>query len=84
MFVDKLDDGTVPVEDVNVNPSDPLGECQGDCDDDDECEGDLVCFHNENGDAHVPPGCSGTGTADWDYCYVLSGKSSRSPLSDIL
>jgi len=40
----------------------PLNRCEGDCDDDNECEGDLVCYQRNNGQAI--PGCdSGTGDA---------------------
>jgi len=44
-----------------------LGECQGDCDGDDECEGSLVCFSRSN-DEPVP-GCNGDGTTGTDYCF---------------
>lgn len=40
--------------------------CQGDCDRDQECEGDLVCYER-NGVMRVP-GCLGQGAADRDYC----------------
>jgi hypothetical protein len=54
----------------NKNPSSayPLGECQGDCDVDEECEGGLVCFQRDGGDP--VPGCLG-GEDDksrTDYC----------------
>ena len=55
--------------DVEVNPDYTLEECEGDCDDDSDCEGDLVCFHNVDGSSDVAPGCQGTATANWDYCY---------------
>lgn len=29
---------------VDCSKSDPCSECVGDCDTDDDCEGDLVCF----------------------------------------
>lgn len=53
----------------NGIPSDvfPLGKCQGDCDTDDECAGDLVCFQRD-GNEHVP-GCSGNDPTANDYCY---------------
>jgi len=38
--------------------SSDLRECQGDCDNDDECEGDLVCF-KRNRETELLPGCSG-------------------------
>lgn len=37
-------------------------ECEGDCDDDDDCEGDLVCFHRSSSDGfQAVPGCKGEG-----------------------
>jgi hypothetical protein len=54
----------------NGSPSSafPLGMCEGDCDNDSECAGDLVCFQRRANQA--VPGCSG-GTSDsspTDYC----------------
>ena len=46
-----------------------LGECQGDCDSDDECEGDLVCFYNDAFETNVPDGCIGTAYDHVDYCH---------------
>jgi hypothetical protein len=44
----------------------PLQECQGDCDSDDECAGELICFQRDvNG---VVPGCVGVAVDDTDYC----------------
>lgn len=40
-----------------------LKECQADCDDDDECSGDLICF--QRSDTEPVPGCVGNG-ADFD------------------
>jgi hypothetical protein len=46
----------------------PLGMCQGDCWDNDDCQGDLQCFYVEEwGDA--PPGCIGNAEDDYSYCY---------------
>jgi hypothetical protein len=45
----------------------PLGLCQGDCDDDDDCEGDLVCFQRSAGGGGVP-GCQGSDSKGLDYC----------------
>merc|ERR1719334_3144393 len=55
--------------DVELDPNYALAECEGDCDNDSDCEGDLVCFHNVDGSSDVAPGCQGTATANWDYCY---------------
>jgi hypothetical protein len=49
----------------------PLDKCEGDCDYDSECEGDLRCYQR---DAYEPvPGCSGKGSEGSDYCYARIG-----------
>ena len=60
--------------------SDGCSECEGDCNDDSQCAGDLECFHRTSSDDTVP-GCSTTFTGyylddsdpsnynNWDYCY---------------
>lgn len=45
----------------------PLGECQGDCDNDSDCMGDLQCF--ERRDKENVPGCPGVGDKGKDYCF---------------
>jgi hypothetical protein len=47
-------------------PGYPLQECQGDCDDDDECAGDLICFQRDG--TEVVPGCVGVPEEKVDYC----------------
>ena len=47
----------------------PLLACRADCDNDGECEGDLLCFSRGPGDLTPVPGCSGVGLAGRDYCY---------------
>lgn len=47
----------------------PLGLCQGDCRDDNDCAGALTCFYKET-EATTVPGCSGKGEADYSYCVV--------------
>ena len=44
-------------------------ECEGDCDDDSDCSGDLLCFQRDEGDTDPVPGCSGSFWLDFDYCY---------------
>jgi len=46
----------------------PLGACQGDCDDDSECAGSLVCF--QRNDFEDVPGCVGDGVSGFDYCSI--------------
>jgi len=49
---------------------DCLDECQGDCDSDNDCMGDLKCWHRNDWDDAVPPGCSGSAhEKSHDYCY---------------
>ena len=46
-----------------------LEECWGDCDYDDDCVGDLKCWHRSEGEG-IPPGCSGeVHEPSHDYCY---------------
>ena len=54
---------------VNFGNCEQCEECEGDCDNDDQCAGDLVCFYNGAGETNVPPGCHGTASNNWDYCY---------------
>eukprot|EP00980_Cylindrotheca_fusiformis_P000755 scaffold175_cov153-Cylindrotheca_fusiformis.AAC.7 len=58
----------------------PLGRCEGDCDDDPDCEPGLYCFQR---DAYEPvPGCLG-GSNDptiSDYC-IPAGANTRPPLA---
>ncbi|KAI2506108.1 hypothetical protein MHU86_8339 [Fragilaria crotonensis] len=50
----------------SCSSSNPCGECEGDCDTDSHCEGNLVCFQK---DEDVPvPGCRGTDNSRTDYC----------------
>ncbi len=42
------------------------GACEGDCDRDSDCVGDLVCFQADTGDNI--PGCRGRSTNDNDHC----------------
>jgi hypothetical protein len=52
----------------NGSPSDkfPLGMCQGDCDNDDDCELESVC--RQRSGYEVVPGCEGLGSEGVDYC----------------
>ena len=45
-----------------------LRECQGDCDNDDHCQGNLKCFQRSG--YQGVPGCSGRGKKGHDYCYM--------------
>ena len=45
----------------------PLQECQGDCDTDSDCDGNLKCFKRDGQEPIV--GCYGKGESGEDYCY---------------
>ena len=64
-------------------PATPLNECEGDCDFDSDCKGNLICYHRQDSNTHneaVIPGCktvkkddiAGTHTASMkphgDFC----------------
>jgi len=63
---------------IAVNPSHKLGLCEGDCDKDSDCRGDLFCWQRDDsgGDQGlaIPPGCYGTPNSQWDYCYQPRGE----------
>lgn len=48
----------------------PLNECEGDCDEDDDCIGDLICIQRSTNSYKAVPGCLGGETNSWgtDYC----------------
>ena len=48
------------------SPSETLGLCEGDCDNDSDCAPGLKCFQRDGLEA--VPGCSGTGVMYQDYC----------------
>ena len=63
-----------PIEFVDDNPKKDLKECEGDCDKDSDCKGDLVCFHRNKNTKREVPGCEG-GDKDGsrtDYCIKKS------------
>jgi len=64
----------IPVEDKGRDqPFEDCGcllECDGDCDSDADCHGNLVCWHRDGWDDLVPPGCRGDVHGRlYDYCY---------------
>ena len=54
--------------------NDPCGQCEGDCDRDTDCEGDLICFQREDDESVA--GCIGDASSGWDYCYDPSSSDS--------
>jgi len=53
----------------------PFGRCAGDCDSDDDCRDNLVCFQRTGFENAAVPGCMGTAEKDVDYCFDPSTSS---------
>jgi len=64
---------------VGDNPDHSLGKCQGDCDSNDDCAGELICFQRDGFTAI--PGCIGTGTPHFDYCVYPQGPNGGTSLA---
>ncbi|KAL3936908.1 MAG: hypothetical protein SGBAC_007877 [Bacillariaceae sp.] len=75
------DDNEIKIVDTEQNAL--LGRCEGDCDVDEDCEGDMVCFQRD--DCMYVPGCTG-GYDDYsftDYCVRKSDVSAgKLPLQE--
>ena len=59
--------------------ADPCERCEGDCNSDDDCVGDLVCFKKgkgEEGDTNVVPGCFGVDMSRTDWCTTKKATKS--------
>jgi len=56
-----------PLKTLGKDPKGKLGLCEGDCDKDSGCKGNLQCFQRDG--YTTPPGCDGIGTDFYDYCY---------------
>jgi hypothetical protein len=63
---------------VGGNPS-GLTLCQGDCDEDDDCEGDLICGQRERNDP--VPGCSGSIGLGSRTDFCINGPTANPPVS---
>ena len=51
-----------------------LGQCEGDCDSDSDCEGNLVCLQRNAYD-RIPSGCRGSLSWKTDYCVRPSNNN---------
>lgn len=59
--------GRTSLHTIAENPTQTLGRCEGDCDSSSNCAGDLICVQRD-GTADDIPGCTGSGTNNYDYC----------------
>ena len=55
----------------------PLGECEGDCDSDNDCDTGLKCFQRNSFDP--VPGCSGNDSSRTDYCIRSGSNNGPAP-----
>ncbi len=51
-----------------ADPSFRLGQCEGDCDNNSDCQSGLVCFQKDSGGSGQVPGCSGRDSSRNDFC----------------
>eukprot|EP00986_Skeletonema_menzelii_P017166 scaffold17956_cov69-Skeletonema_menzelii.AAC.1 len=72
---------TKKIKFISWSPTAPLGECEGDCDGDRQCAGDLIC-HKRDANEEVP-GCSGGGSdeSNADYCTRLAADTASPTMS---
>jgi len=70
MIIDQHDESSSrqlqSVYDIGKDPTRLLGLCEGDCDSDSDCAGDLICYQRDAGQSI--PGCSGTPNSRSDFC----------------
>lgn len=79
--------GTILYKGEDWTPRDayPLGICEGDCDGDYDCEGELVCHQRDmdvSGKLGHVPSCAGRDTTTRDYCIRPSDEIAIPPVSD--
>lgn len=55
----------------------PLGRCEGDCDNDGDCQSGFECFQRNGGEP--VPGCSGIDDSSIDYCIVSTAPPQAAP-----
>lgn len=68
-------------EDWNPRNEYPLQQCEGDCDGDYDCAGELVCHHRDPDAPDNVPGCAGRDTTTRDYCVRPSDEIVNPPVS---
>jgi len=56
----------------NCTETDKCKRCEGDCDNDEQCEGTLICFQRGNGvrGQQAVPGCYGHDLSRTDWCTL--------------
>lgn len=65
------------LSDPGCNDDGPCDQCQGDCDNDDECADDLICFFRPGNSIVGVPGCTGIGEPGADYCVTVEDDTLR-------
>ncbi len=62
----------------NCTSSDRCGMCEGHCQNDDECQGSLVCY-KKGGRGKPVPGCVGVDESNTDWCTTVMSTDSVAP-----
>ncbi|CAB9526695.1 Vitamin K-dependent protein C (Fragment) [Seminavis robusta] len=67
---DSPPENTLMLRQNDCSQNAPCGSCEGECNNDHECVGNLECFKRSgNTPFDLIPGCVGTGVATRNYCY---------------
>lgn len=66
-----------PLTKPGCSEDDPCSSCQGDCDNDEECQSGLVCFYRPGNSIVDVPGCAGSGIPGADYCVTEAADTLR-------
>jgi hypothetical protein len=78
----KVEEDIFSLVDLGWSPSNSLGLCEGDCDDDDDCEQGLRCFQRFFPKTAVPGCVGGEEDLSWtDYCVVDEAADDTAPES---
>lgn len=79
--VDPEDMGGTSINSIEWNPSHTLRRYKGDCDNNSNCAGKLLCHQRDSGDP--VPGCSGRYFSSFDYCICPVDVNGRTSLHAI-
>ena len=66
------EDNHLRLRSTQCSTENPCQLCEGDCDNDFQCSGDLLCYQIETGAFEAVPGCIGVGSG-LDFCYNWNG-----------
>ena len=71
-YIGTYSDTSIAYSDEGASPTGPLGQCEGNCSSDADCETGLVCVVR-SADTELIPGCEPDGAGDvsgYNYCAL--------------